>query len=77
MKYILAFWFIFLFQAVFAQSTHRRYLSGTGLNHTVMWDFYCSMGIIAVGGVKSKYPHNGNYKALVLIPTDGGTKKKG
>lgn len=42
MKYILAFWFIFLFQAVFAQSTHRRYLSGTGLNHTVMWDFYCS-----------------------------------
>lgn len=44
MKYILAFWFIFLFQAVFAQSTHRRYLSGTGLNHTVMWDFYCSDG---------------------------------
>lgn len=44
MKYILLFLSICLSGSVYAQSTHRQYLSGTGLNHTVTWDFYCSEG---------------------------------
>jgi beta-galactosidase/beta-glucuronidase len=31
-------------QAVFAQETHRIYLSGTDKDHTTDWDFYCSGG---------------------------------
>lgn len=44
MKYIVSFLFIFLFLPLSAQSTYRQNLSGTGLNHTVTWDFYCSDG---------------------------------
>ena len=44
MKLILSFLFAFLFLTASAQSTHRQYLSGEGLNHTVTWDFYCSDG---------------------------------
>ena len=39
MKLILSFLFAFLFLTASAQSTHRQYLSGEGLNHTVTWDF--------------------------------------
>ena len=35
MKLILSFLFAFLFLTASAQSTHRQYLSGEGLNHTV------------------------------------------
>ena len=44
MKLILSFLFAFLFLTASAQSTHRQYLTGEGLNHTVTWDFYCSDG---------------------------------
>ncbi|CAL1517523.1 glycoside hydrolase family 2 TIM barrel-domain containing protein [Chitinophaga sp. MM2321] len=32
------------FQVTFAQETQQIYLSGTGKDHTVNWDFYCSGG---------------------------------
>src|ERR1700712_2662619 len=28
-----------------AQSTVQQYLSGTGNNHTVQWDFFCTKGM--------------------------------
>lgn len=40
--------FIFLFAgALNAQQTEKRYLSGTGSDHTVDWEFYCTGGMNA------------------------------
>lgn len=47
MKYqpvFLFFWFLLLCSGVSAQQTERQYLSGTGLNNTVTWQFRCSEG---------------------------------
>lgn len=44
MKYILSALFVCFSLSVYAQSAQRQYLSGTGLNHTVTWDFHCSDG---------------------------------
>ncbi|MBO0947901.1 glycoside hydrolase family 2 TIM barrel-domain containing protein [Fibrella forsythiae] len=35
---------LFLAQLATAQQTERRYLSGTGNDHTVNWSFYCTAG---------------------------------
>lgn len=43
-KHILAFLFLAIAIGVHAQQTERQYLSGTGLGHTVTWQFYCSEG---------------------------------
>lgn len=46
MKYISILTTLLCFSAlVFAQKTEQQYLSGTGLGHTVTWDFYCSGGM--------------------------------
>ena len=42
---IKLFLFLLLPNFLFAQSTEIKYLSGTGAEHTVDWEFYCSDGM--------------------------------
>lgn len=44
-KYLIVL--LFLSDVVGAQQTEKIYLSGTGNNHTVDWDFYCTKGMKA------------------------------
>lgn len=44
------FFFLFILQSIisnllFAQNTEIQYLSGTGSDHTINWDFHCSAGM--------------------------------
>lgn len=45
MKRFLLFFSLFAGSAVCAQQTEVMYLSGTGADHTVEWDFFCSAGM--------------------------------
>ncbi|TCC99374.1 glycoside hydrolase family 2 TIM barrel-domain containing protein [Pedobacter hiemivivus] len=42
---ILSFILLMLFSSVRAQQTEQLYLSGTGNDHTVKWDFFCTGGM--------------------------------
>lgn len=42
---ILSIILLMLFSAVHAQQTEQLYLSGTGNDHTVKWDFFCTGGM--------------------------------
>ena len=56
-----------------AQAPHpeRIYLSGTGIDDTRTWDFFCSAG---QNRKRSKFPVIGSYRDLENIPTDVGTR---
>ncbi len=43
-KLLLAFFILFLSNQVQSQETIIHYLSGTGEDNTVDWDFYCTEG---------------------------------
>jgi hypothetical protein len=43
-KYLSLYFMLFAFCSSFAQQTERKYLSGTGNDHTVNWQFYCTAG---------------------------------
>ena len=60
-----------------AQAPHpeRIYLSGTGIDDTKTWDFFCSAGRtkILANGKKSRFPAAfGNYRDSENIPTVDG-----
>lgn len=44
-KYILSFLLLFILCNGYAQETETRYLSGTGSDHTVDWQFFCTEGM--------------------------------
>src|ERR1035437_4139862 len=43
-KYFTFFSLLFVFQLSYGQETVIKYLSGTGNDHTVNWQFYCTAG---------------------------------
>lgn len=43
-RFIYLFIFFFTCTLTFSQKTKIQYLSGTGSDHTVIWDFYCTSG---------------------------------
>src|SRR5438552_3274645 len=43
-KYIISLLLLFILGNAYAQQTQIRYLSGTGSDHTVPWDFFCTDG---------------------------------
>lgn len=59
-----------------AQAPHpeRIYLSGTGIDDTRTWDFFCSAGQNSGKWKRSKFPVIGSYRDLENIPTDVGTR---
>ncbi|MBS7564903.1 glycoside hydrolase family 2 [Mucilaginibacter sp. Bleaf8] len=44
LKVLVLFWFTTCVVTAFAQQTQRLYLSGTGSNQTVKWQFFCTAG---------------------------------
>lgn len=58
-----------------AQAPHpeRIYLSGTGIDDTRTWEFFCSGGQNSGNGKRSKYPATGNCKDSENILTVVGT----
>ncbi|MDQ7947680.1 MAG: glycoside hydrolase family 2 TIM barrel-domain containing protein [Pedobacter sp.] len=59
--------------ALRAQQTQKIYLSGTGNDHTVNWDFYCSAG--ANGGKWTKIPVPSNWELQGFGKYDYGFAK--
>ncbi|NIJ46205.1 hypothetical protein FHR24_002689 [Wenyingzhuangia heitensis] len=48
--------FLLTIYTVQGQTTHKRYLSGTGKDNTVAWDFYCSDGMESKKWTKIEVP---------------------
>lgn len=57
-----------------AQAPHpeRIYLSGTGIDNTKTWDFFCSVGQNSGKWKRSRFPVTGNYRDSENIPTVDG-----
>ena len=59
MKLKLFLFYLFVYPAaLFAQTTQIKYLSGTGKDHTVPWDFYCTTGQNSGKWTKIAVPSN-------------------
>lgn len=58
MKKLLILIFILNASGVFSQSTEIKYLSGTGSDHTVKWDFFCTKGRNSGKWSKIEVPSN-------------------
>ena len=44
-KYLFIFFAVFIYNSMYAQQTEIQYLSGTGSDKTVDWQFYCTEGM--------------------------------
>lgn len=57
-----------------AQAPHpeRIYLSGTGIDNTKTWDFFCSAGQNSGKWKRSRFPVTGNYRDSENIHTVDG-----
>nr|WP_199074938.1 glycoside hydrolase family 2 TIM barrel-domain containing protein [Pedobacter sp. ASV19] len=69
----LSFTLVMLCTAVRAQQTEQLYLSGTGNDHTVKWDFFCSAGMNA--GRWSNIPVPSNWELQGFGKYDYGFAK--
>lgn len=56
-----------------AQQTEVRYLSGTGPDNTVKWDFWCSSGMNSQKWSKIEVPSCWEQQGLEATPTDATT----
>lgn len=70
MKKIIGLFIILLcFCTTKAQQTEVRYLSGTGPDHTVKWNFWCSSGMNSQKWSKIDVPSCWEQQGLEAIPT--------